>query len=128
MDENLRKQVFAKYNGHCAYCGKAITIRQMQIDHFVPLRRRTSQEAIDRFNRNNVQQIKKGTNDLSNLMPACEICNTVKGEKTLDKFRQIIQTIGKDTLKGKNAKLSLAYGLVEYHPHSVKFYFEQSGR
>lgn len=125
MDDNKRRQVYAKYGGHCAYCGKAITIRQMQINHFIPLRRKTSQDAIDRFNRNNVQQVKKGTNDLSNLMPACEICNAMKGEMTIEKFRQTIQTIGKNTLKGTNAKISIAYGLVEYHPHPVTFYFER---
>lgn len=116
--------VYAKYNGHCAYCGKELAYKDMQVDHIVPLRRRTSQEAIDRFNRNNVQQIKKGTNDLSNLMPACEICNAVKGEMSIEEFREEIKKQAERVMKTFQAKMSEAYGLIEFHDYPINFYFE----
>ena len=31
-----RKEVLEKYNGHCAYCGKEITLKEMQVDHKHP--------------------------------------------------------------------------------------------
>lgn len=31
-----REQIFLKCNGHCAYCGKEITLKEMQIDHIIP--------------------------------------------------------------------------------------------
>lgn len=29
----VRKQVYEKYNGHCAYCGRPIAYKDMQVDH-----------------------------------------------------------------------------------------------
>lgn len=31
-----RKAVYAKYNGHCAYCGRKIEYKDMQVDHLIP--------------------------------------------------------------------------------------------
>ena len=33
-----RQKVYDKYNGHCAYCGKPITIKDNQVDHILPKR------------------------------------------------------------------------------------------
>ena len=33
-----RQQAYEKYGGHCAYCGKEIEIKDMQVDHMIPLR------------------------------------------------------------------------------------------
>lgn len=35
--KKTREAVYAKYDGHCAYCGRSIDIRDMQVDHFRPL-------------------------------------------------------------------------------------------
>ena len=51
-----RQKVYEKYNGHCAYCGKAIAIRDMQVDHILPKRN-------------------GGTDDIDNLNPSCRLCN-----------------------------------------------------
>ena len=59
--KKTRESVYAKYDGHCAYCGRSIDIRDMQVDHFLPLRAWGIEEA--------------GTDDISNLMPACRMCN-----------------------------------------------------
>ncbi len=31
-----RQQVYDKCDGHCAYCGVEITLKQMQVDHIQP--------------------------------------------------------------------------------------------
>ena len=34
--KKTRESVYAKYDGHCAYCGRSIDIRDIQVDHFRP--------------------------------------------------------------------------------------------
>jgi 5-methylcytosine-specific restriction endonuclease McrA len=41
-----REEVYNKCSGHCAYCGKEITIKQMQVDHIKPLYRNDFQGRI----------------------------------------------------------------------------------
>ena len=31
-----RELVYNKYNGRCAYCGREIAYKNMQVDHFIP--------------------------------------------------------------------------------------------
>lgn len=31
-----RLRVFNKYGGHCAYCGREMEIKEMQVDHMIP--------------------------------------------------------------------------------------------
>lgn len=38
IDKQKREAVYAKYDGHCAYCGEKIAYKDMQVDHFKPLR------------------------------------------------------------------------------------------
>nr|UVY57535.1 MAG: ICEA Protein [Bacteriophage sp.] len=38
FSKKKREAVYAKYDGHCAYCGRAIDIKDMQVDHFKPQR------------------------------------------------------------------------------------------
>ena len=37
IPKSVRKQVYAKYNGHCAYCGCELEYKDMQVDHVIPL-------------------------------------------------------------------------------------------
>lgn len=37
IPKKLRKQVYAKCNGHCAYCGCELEYKDMQVDHVIPL-------------------------------------------------------------------------------------------
>jgi len=60
----LAPQVHAMWGPICFYCNNEIA---NTIDHVVPL-------------------CKGGTNDLSNLRPACQRCNVKKGNKDLEEF------------------------------------------
>ena len=36
ISKETRHKVYAKYNGRCAYCGRWIEYKDMQVDHFIP--------------------------------------------------------------------------------------------
>ena len=38
ISKQKREAVYAKYDGHCADCGEKIAYKDMQVDHFKPLR------------------------------------------------------------------------------------------
>ena len=39
MNKETRLKVYLMYDGHCAYCGKDIEYKDMQVDHIVPKNR-----------------------------------------------------------------------------------------
>ena len=56
MKKSERTKIYYKYDCHCAYCGKEITEKQMQVDHIQP-------------------EVFQGTDDYYNLNPSCKECN-----------------------------------------------------
>lgn len=101
-----RRQVYEKYDGHCAYCGKEIEYKDMQVDHMKPLRL-------------------GGADDMSNYMPACRSCNHYKRGNSLEGFRKLIEEIPKKLERDSYIyRVGLDYGLVEPHKMNVVFYFE----
>lgn len=103
-----RETVYAKTIGHCAYCGIALKIENMQVDHVASL------------------YGEKGSDTLENMLPACRSCNHYKSSMTLDRFRRMLETMPdtlmRDSVTYKNA---VRYGLVNPNPHPVVFYFEK---
>lgn len=105
-----REAVYKKYDGHCAYCGKEIEYKDMQVDHFLPLKAWGIEDA--------------GTDDLSNLMPACRTCNHYKRANSLETFRRYIYEIPKKLRTNYIYKVGLIYGNVIDIEKPIKFYFE----
>ena len=117
IPKKTREAVYAKYGGHCAYCGKKIEYKDMQLDHLIPVQR-------ERFGRYTEEQIEC----FENYMPACRRCNHAKRTYSLEYFREFIETIPKKLFRDNYIyKVGLDYGLVEAHEHEVKFYFERIG-
>lgn len=58
----------------CVYCGRKIKQQDMQVDHIIPV------DAVQHswFMRH---RMKKGVNDISNLVPSCKKCNLKKASK-----------------------------------------------
>lgn len=110
FSKKIREAVYEKYNGRCAYCGRRIDIKDMQVDHFRPLRAWNEDEG--------------GSNDLSNLMPACRTCNHYKRAHDLDTFRRYIEEIPKKLMQNYIYKVGLIYDQIDDTPHPVRFYFE----
>lgn len=115
ISKKVRIDVYNKYDGHCAYCGKKLEYKDMQVDHLIPYQR-------ERFKRYTEEEIEC----FENYMPACRRCNHYKRAHSLEVFRQLIEEIPKKLFRDNYIyKVGLDYGLVCTNEHKVKFYFEQ---
>ena len=78
----LREEIFKKYDGHCAYCGKELTRKDFQVDHLIPVQRekwgKATEFEVENFN---------------NFMPSCRRCNHYKRAHSLETFRRYIEEI-----------------------------------
>ena len=110
-----RAEVYAKYGGHCAYCGEKITQAQMQVDHKIPMELYEAYAAVG-----------QDLDTMDNYMPACRSCNHYKSSMTLEKFRAAIErfpaVLARDSVTYRNA---VRFGMVKPNPHPVIFHFEQ---
>lgn len=102
-----RQKVYDKYNGHCAYCGKAISIKDMQVDHILPQRN-------------------GGTDDIDNLNPSCRLCNHYKRAYSIESFRDFaLGGLIDRLMKIYIFRVALSYGMITINGWDKKFYFEQ---
>lgn len=114
IPKKVREAVYQKYDGHCAYCGKEIGYKDMQVDHLIPVQR-------ERFGKHTEEQIEC----FENYTPSCRRCNSYKRAHSLEVFRKYIEEIPVKLYRDSYIyKVGLDYGLVEDHSHKVKFYFE----
>lgn len=105
-----RKAVYEKFDGHCAYCGKTIQFKDMQVDHIKP-------------------KCNGGTDDMDNLFPSCRRCNHYKRTLSVNLFRMMIEEIPQKLMARQYIfKVGVDYGFFEPRKRKVKFYFEQQGR
>ena len=103
-----RKQIYDKCNGHCAYCGCELDIKDMQIDHVKSL------------------YWHDGTNEMENLLPSCRSCNHYKGTSTLEQFRANLERMPQVLMRDcVTYKIATRYGLVVPNKNKVVFYFEK---
>lgn len=106
MNKAIRKKVYQKYDGHCAYCGRLLeTIEQMQVDHIVP-------------------KCLGGANTIDNLNPSCRMCNHYKRSMTVDKFRNQIKTLKSRLEKIYIYRVAVDFGIASIKPWDGRFYFE----
>ena len=63
----LRKDLYAKQEGHCAGCNRPYALKDLAVDHMIPLSR-------------------GGSDDDANKQLLCTSCNSSKGAKTQDEF------------------------------------------
>lgn len=106
MKKELRERVYKKYNGHCAYCGKEIDFKDMQVDH-------------------QLSQRNGGGNELDNLFPACRLCNHYKRAQGLESFRETMLTLHDRIVQPYINRVALDYGIMELKPFDGYFYFEK---
>jgi 5-methylcytosine-specific restriction endonuclease McrA len=114
-----RQKVYDKCNGHCGYCGKEITIKQMQVDHIVAQWSTLSKEKSEKVG------IIKGSDDFSNLMPTCTRCNKWKSTWNIEQFRREISLQVERLNKYSSAyRLAKDFDLVDENRNEVVFYYE----
>lgn len=101
-----RLKVYEKYNGHCAYCGCTLTLKEMQVDHI---------QSVYWYN---------GANDIENYNPACRMCNFYKSTMTIEDFRKQLGKLLSRLEKVFIFRLAKKYGLIKETQEPIKFYFE----
>lgn len=107
MNKSTRLKVYEKFGGRCAYCGKQIELKEMQVDHIVPLRL-------------------GGADSFENYNPACRLCNHYKRATSLDVWRSVF--LGGLIKRIRNiyiVKVAERYGMITFHEWDRKFYFEK---
>lgn len=109
-----RQKVFEKYGGRCAYCGRKIEYKDMQVDHMTPQIAYKDGKA-------------EGNKDeIANLMPACRRCNHYKRSNTLESFREMISKIPFKLARDSYIyRVGMAYGFYDDKSREIKFYFER---
>ena len=121
MKKELREKIFHKCDGHCAYCGKEITYKEMQVDHIEPKWHTFTEQEADKH------KIIKGSDDFENLNPSCPRCNKWKSTYSLEHFRKVVRTslvrLERDT---PNYRLAKDYGLIVENDSPIVFYFEKN--
>lgn len=110
--KDKRMQVYSKYDGHCAYCGKEIEYKDMQVDHIFP-----QHMCLGKW--------KSKLTDIDNLNPSCRRCNHYKRGESLEIFRQTLKTLHERIRKIYIGKVAEDYGVIKIEPWDGKFYFEK---
>lgn len=111
ISKKTRQAVYEKFQGRCAYCGREIAYKDMQVDHFRPQRAWNKEES--------------GTDEINNLMPSCRMCNHYKRAHSLETFRRYIAEIPHKLQENYIFKVGVVYGNVQADEKEVKFYFER---
>lgn len=110
MNSGLRKRVYDKYGGRCAYCGHEIDYRDMQVDHIHP-------------------QWNGGTDDIENLNPSCRLCNHYKRGESLEELRSWkLRGLADRLRKIYIVRVAEMYGIISFHEWDGKFYFEKHNK
>ena len=66
-----------------------------------------------------------GTDDISNLMPSCRMCNHYKRANSLETFRRYIAEIPRKLRENYIYKIGVVYGNVIENEKPIEFYFER---
>jgi len=110
MKKADRIKIWKKYRGRCAYCGQCIDYQDMQVDHIIPRRG-------GRYHAADAEE---------NLNPSCRRCNHYKRSHSLERFRQLVQTLDSRVNGHYINKVALDYGIIEgVKPWDGVFYFER---
>ena len=123
-----RQKVYEKYEGHCAYCGREIKFKEMQVDHIIPkcqliygANRLLHIEGV----KNKLEKMKEMIESPSNLMPSCRMCNHYKRSQSLEEFRVTIKTLHKRLEKIYIVRVAMNYGIFEVNYWNGLFFFER---
>lgn len=125
--KEIRIKIHNKLEGHCAYCGLEIDLKDMQIDHIIP------QRNFEMMIKNNWRipiflshLTLDDLNNEDNLLPTCRVCNKLKDAFDLETFRsEIYQQIKRLNERSANYRMAKKYGLLVETLKPIVFYFEE---
>lgn len=115
IPKKVRIDDYNKYEGHCAYCGKEIEYKDMQLDHLIPRQR-------EKFKKHSEEEIEC----FENYMPSCRRCNHYKRAHSLETFRKMIEEIPAKLFRDNYIyKVGQDYRIVSaIEKPKIIFYFE----
>jgi len=106
-----RQLIYQKFGGRCAYCGREITVKQMQVDHYWPQFLAHFQPNLD-------------NNRIENLMPSCAKCNNHKHGMRPEIWRKELELQVTRLRKNTQFDRALRFGQLQITEKPVVFYFE----
>lgn len=107
ISKEIRKKVYDMYNGHCAYCGCKLELKDMQIDHIIP-------------------KHLGGGDDIVNYRPSCRMCNFYKSTHSVESFRRnLTDMLMRNVRRPFQYRIALKYGLIKEDIKPIIFYYEQ---
>ena len=106
LTQDERQTVLDRFCGRCAYCGKQITMQELNVDHLVPIR-------------------KGGEDMLYNMYPSCRSCNQAKSTLDIEQFREFVQTAYQRAKQKPFFRIADAVGRSYESEKPVRFYFEK---
>lgn len=118
ISKGKRQTVYDKFAGRCAYCGRKIAYKDMQVDHLIP---KEMEPVVVAGNYPGLDNI----DDIKNLMPACRMCNHYKRAHSLETFRRYIEEIPRKLRRDYIYKIGVVYGTVFENEKPIKFHFEE---
>lgn len=105
IPKKIREKVLGRFNGRCGFCGEFHT--KLAIDHMIPV-----------YN--------GGTDDESNLMPACFQCNNFKSAFTVEQFRdELSRQVERAQKYSVNFRMAKKFLQVIENQTPIIFYFER---
>ena len=125
LSKDKRQQVYNKYGGHCAYCGKEISLKEMQVDHATAFAQSIYglKESRDKVGKMIADD---SINSIDNLMPSCRQCNFYKGGWDIENLRNRLKdTLSHTCQSSFQVRLALQYGMLTYKEWDGKFYYEK---
>jgi len=124
LNRDKKQRIYEKYQGHCAYCGKNITTKEMHVDHIIPKFRWIPDRGC--FSVDGRPFTEYSTpDDERNLNPACPRCNLWKTAYTIEEFRrEIAAQVGRLRLRAAGFRLAEDFTLIVPGKDGVTFYFE----
>lgn len=118
LSQSERKIVYAKTNGHCAYCGCEIAFKGFHVDHVLCLR---NNEYLDDI-------LGVEIDGIENMLPSCASCNRYKSTYDLETFRKMLSGIPERLARDISTySIALRFGMIEEHTEPIQFYFERIG-
>lgn len=104
IPKEIRDRVLGRYNGKCYLCGS--DAKKLSLDHIHPVRA-------------------GGSDDESNLAPACYSCNNFKMTFTIEQLRVEVSMQAERARKySVNFRIGERFGLIVERKKEVKFFFE----
>ncbi len=117
-----RLKIYDKYDKKCAYCGKEIEYKDMQVDHLTP--QRLSHYYVSQRMKICLGLVGNDISSAENLMPSCRRCNHYKRAYTLEEFRTLMKSLHERINSHYINKVAIDYSIIILKPFSGKFYFE----